>query len=72
MATLTKGSVFVQSYPGCINPVIFEVLEIDRDRDYLKVRCTCDDYSHEKEWQGESDGLEFTEMSIDIGEYKSV
>lgn len=72
MATLTKGSVFVQSYPGCINPVIFEVLEIDRDRDYLKIRCTRDNYSHEEEWQGESDGLEFTEMAIDIGEYKIV
>lgn len=69
MTTLTKGTVFVQSYPGCTNPVIFEVLEIDRNRDYLKVRCTLDGYSHEEEWQGESDGLGFTEMAIDMGEY---
>jgi hypothetical protein len=41
MATLRKGTVFVQSYLGCSNPTTFEVLEIDREKDYLKVNCTC-------------------------------
>lgn len=72
MATLRKGTVFVQSYPGCSNPITFEVLEIDREKDYLKVKCTRDGCSHEEEWQGEMDGLEFTEMAIDMGEYRII
>ena len=70
MATLRKGTVFVQSYPGCSNPITFEVLEIDREKDYLKVNCIRNGCSHREEWQGKTDGLEFTEGAIDIGEYR--
>ena len=49
MATLRKGIAFIQSYPRCSNPITFEVLEIDRDKDYLKVNCICDNHSHEEE-----------------------
>lgn len=38
MATLRKGTVFVQSYLGCSNPITYEVLEINREKDYLKVK----------------------------------
>ena len=72
MATLRKGTMFIQSYPGCSNPITFEVLEIDREKDYLKVNCTCNGYSHEEEWQGRMDGLEFTERAIDMGDYRII
>lgn len=71
MATLRKGTVFVQLYP-CSSPMIFEVLEIDRDKDYLKVNCICNGCSHEEEWQGRINGLEATEVAIDMGEYRII
>ena len=71
MAELKVGSVFQQAWKGCNKPMLFKVLELDRDKDYLRVKCTAvEGYSHEEEWQGPGDGLEFTEMCIDMGEYK--
>jgi hypothetical protein len=51
----------------------FQVLEVDRERDYLKVNCiSVEGHSHEEEWQGEGDGLEFTEDAIVMGEYEMI
>lgn len=67
---LQVGSKFKQAYHGCKDPITFTVLEIDKERDYLKVECTgTDGYSHIEEWQGHMDGLEFTEQCIEMGEY---
>ena len=49
----------------------FQVLEVDRERYYLRVNCIRNEgYSHEEKWQGKSDGLKFTENAILMGEYK--
>lgn len=73
MAKLKVGDVFQQSWAGVTNPIRFEVLELDRSRDYLRVNCVgSNGYSHEEEWQGANDGLEFTENCIDIGEYEII
>jgi hypothetical protein len=49
----------------------FQVLEVDRERDYLRVNCiSTEGYSHEEEWEGKDDGLEFTEDAIVMGEYE--
>ncbi len=73
MATLQVGTVFQQAWKGCTNPIFFKVLELDRERDYLRVSCTdTKGYSHEEEWEGPGDGLAFTENVIDMGEYKII
>ena len=70
---LKKGDKFKQAWRSCKNPIVFEVLEVDRERDYLKVNCiSSDGYSHEEEWQGPGDGLEFTEGVIEMGEYEMI
>ncbi len=73
MATIKEGTVFQQAWNGCRNPMAFKVLEVDRERDYLKVLCIdTNGFKHEEEWEGPGDGLEFTENCIDIGEYKII
>jgi hypothetical protein len=73
MANLKVGDVFEQSWIGGVNPMRFEVLEIDRSRDYLRVKCIgCNGYSHEEEWEGHGDGLTFTENCINMGEYRLI
>lgn len=73
MANLKVGDVFEQGWIGVVNPMQFEVLEIDRSRDYLRVKCICcNGYSHEEEWKGRGDGLAFTENCINIGEYRLI
>lgn len=73
MAVLRVGSVFQQSWAGVVNPMRFEVLELDRSRDNLRVNCFgSNGFSHEEEWQGAMDGLKFTENCIDIGEYEII
>ena len=68
---LKVGDLFKQAWSGCTNPMHFQVLEVDRERDYLRVNCiSTEGYSHEEEWQGKGDGLEFTENAILMGEYK--
>ena len=68
---LKVGDWFKQAWTGCTNPMRFQVLEVDRERDYLRVNCiSVDGHSHEEEWQGKGDGLEFTEDAIVMGEYK--
>ena len=68
---LKVGDWFKQAWPGCKNQMRFQVLEVDRERDYLRVNCiSVDGYSHEEEWQGKGDGLEFTEDAIVMGEYE--
>ena len=70
---LKVGDAFKQAWLGCTNPMRFQVLEVDRERDYLRVNCiNVDGYSHEEEWQGKDDGLEFTEDAIVMGEYEIV
>ena len=68
---LKVGDCFKQAWAGCTNPMHFQVLEVDRERDYLRVNCiSTEGYSHEEEWQGKGDGLEFTEDAIVMGEYE--
>ena len=37
---LEVGSKFIQAWIGCKNPISFEVLEINREKNSLKVECT--------------------------------
>ena len=47
----------------------FKVLNIDREKNMLKVKCTgIEGYSHEEEW----DDLDVTERAFGIGEYKFI
>lgn len=70
---LKVGDCFKQAWAGCTNPMHFQVLEVDRERDYLRVNCiSTEGCSHEEEWQGNDDGLEFTEDAIVMGEYEIV
>lgn len=69
MFTLNVGDHFQQAWPGCTKPMSFLVLDINRKKDSLKVRCTSyDGYSHEEEW----DDLTLTENAFNIGEYKLI
>lgn len=73
MAKLQVGSMFQQAWPGVANPLRFKVLEANRERDYLRVECIgTNGYTHEEEWEGPGDGLEFTEHCIEIGEYEII
>ncbi len=60
---------FQQAWRGCAKPMHFKVLNIDREKNMLKVKCTdIECYSHEEEW----DDLDVTERSFGIGEYKFI
>ena len=64
---LQVGDVFQQAWKGCTKPMLFTVLDINREKNTLKVKCTgIEGYSHEEEW----DDLDITENSFSIGEYK--
>ena len=68
MVTLEKGTKFIQSYEGCKNPITFEVINLDRDKDTLHVKGKTFDKIHEFEeiWVG----LKAIEHLIDLGDYK--
>lgn len=49
--TLQVGDHFQQAWKGCTKPIHFTVLEIDREKNSLRVKCTSiDGYSHEEDW----------------------
>ena len=67
--TLQVGDHFQQAWKGCTKPIHFTVLEIDREKNSLKVKCTSiDGYSHEEDW----DDLDVTEIAFETGEYKMI
>jgi hypothetical protein len=67
--TLQVGDHFQQAWKGCTKPIHFTVLEIDREKNSLKVKCTSiDGYSHEEDW----DDLDVTEIAFETGEYKKI
>lgn len=67
--TLKVGDRFQQAWKGCVKPIWFKVLDIDRAKNTLKVNCTSfDGYSHEEEW----DDLDVTENAFITGEYKMI
>lgn len=66
---LQVGDCFQQSWKGCTKPLWFKVLDINREKNWLKVEVhSLDGYSHQEEW----DDLNVTEMAFDTGEYKIV
>lgn len=69
IVTLKVGDKFQQAWNGCINPMWFKVLDIDRPLNKVKVEChSFDGFSHEEEW----DDLNLTEAAFVIGEYKMI
>lgn len=67
--TLQVGDHFQQAWKGCTKPIHFTVLEIDREKNSLRVKCTSiDGYSHEEDW----DDLDVTEIAFETGEYKMI
>lgn len=67
--TLQVGDHFQQAWKGCTKPMHFTVLEIDREKNSLRVKCTSiDGYSHEEDW----DDLDVTEIAFETGEYKMI
>ena len=67
--TLQVGDHFQQAWNGCTKPIHFTVLEIDREKNSLRVKCTSiDGYSHEEDW----DDLDVTEIAFETGEYKMI
>lgn len=66
---LQVGDCFQQAWRGCTKPMWFKVLDINREKNTLKVKCTgVEGYSHEEEW----DDLDVTETAFEIGEYKMI
>lgn len=64
---LEVGSKFKQAWIGCKNPISFEVLEINRDKNSLKVECTnTEGYKWIENWND----LDTTEVSFEIGDYR--
>lgn len=65
--TLEVGDLFKQAWKGCLQPMWFKVLSINRPNNSLRVECHSfgGDY-HEEEW----DDLDVTENAFSIGEYK--
>lgn len=67
--TLQVGDHFQQAWKGCTKPIHFTVLEIDREKNSLRVKCTSiDGYSHEEDW----DDLDVTEIAFETGKYKMI
>ena len=63
---LKTGDRFQQAWRGNPNPMWFKVLDINREKNTLKVQCTgINGYSHEEEWND----LDVTEIAFEIGEY---
>ena len=64
---LQIGDQFQQSWTA--KAMSFRVLELDRNKNTIKVECTSyEGYSHVETW----DDLDVTEMSFDIGEYEII
>lgn len=64
---LEVGSRFIQAWIGCKNPITFEVLEINREKNSLKVNCI---NTEGYEWIEDWDDLDTTEVSFEIGDYR--
>lgn len=64
---LEVGSKFIQAWIGCRNPISFEVLEINREKNSLKVECT---NTEGHKWIEDWDDLDTTEVSFEIGDYR--
>lgn len=64
---LEVGSKFIQSWIGCKNPISFEVLEINREKNSLKVECT---NTEGHKWIEDWNDLNTTEVSFEIGDYR--
>lgn len=66
---LQVGDHFQQAWKGCTKPMWFKVLDINREKNSLKVEChSVEGYSHEEDW----DDLDVTETAFEIGEYKMI
>lgn len=66
---LEVGSKFIQAWMGCKNPISFEVLEINREKNSLKVECT---NTEGHKWIEDWDDLNITEVSFLIGDYRMI
>lgn len=64
---LEVGSKFIQAWIGCKNPITFEVLEINREKNSLKVECT---NTEGHKWIEDWNDLDTTEVSFEIGDYR--
>lgn len=64
---LEVGSKFIQAWIGCRNPISFEVLEINREKNSLKVECT---NTEGHKWIENWNDLDTTEVSFEIGDYR--
>lgn len=64
---LEVGSKFIQAWIGCKNPISFEVLEINREKNSLKVECT---NTEGHKWIEDWNDLDTTEVSFEIGDYR--
>ena len=67
MATLSVGSKFRQNF-ATSTPLQFEVLEIDRSKDWCRVKCTKVSESGSS-WEEDWGDLHYAEAALDIGEY---
>lgn len=64
---LKKGDLFRQAWKGCEKPMWFYVLDLNREKNSLKVEChSPDGGSHVEDW----DDLDITEGAFEIGEYQ--
>lgn len=66
---LEVGSKFIQAWIGCKNPITFEVLEINREKNSLKVECT---NTKGHKWIEDWNDLDTTEVSFEIGDYRMI
>lgn len=64
---LEVGSKFIQAWIGCKNPITFEVLEINREKNSLKVECT---NTEGHKWIEDWNDLDTVEVSFEIGDYQ--
>ena len=64
---LEVGSKFIQAWIGCRNPISFEVLEINKEKNSLKVECT---NTEGHKWIEDWNDLDTTEVSFEIGDYR--
>lgn len=66
---LQVGDCFQQAWKRHSKPMWFKVLDVNREKNWLKVEChSVEGYSHEEDW----DDLDVTEMAFDTGEYKMI
>lgn len=66
---LKVGDCFQQAWKGQAKPMWFKVLDINREKNSIKVEChTIEGCVFEEEW----DDLDVTENAFAIGEYKMI